>query len=267
MDSTISATKPQLYRFAGRLGWKDFIKRLDLIRYLNYPFVLQHLQVEQGMDVLDVGVSNSIFPVYLASHGCRVVAIDMDEHRLNFQRARLPGLQGRVIRSGTLRFESQDARELPYPDGAFHRITIISTIEHVPDDGDMMVSRELARVLRPGGRIVYTMPYGRTFFPGSPPYSTSTTQRIYDDPAITTRLVQSSALRELGRFYIVDRWFDFEFALWRRIPYQIHNLTGWTGLGMLCAKLFFKAYQPAHDGRNSRGAGLVLEKPTGLVDR
>jgi SAM-dependent methyltransferase len=204
--------------------------------------------------------------VYLAAHGCRVVAIDMDEHRLNFQRARLSGLQRRVIRSGTLRFELQDARELPYPDGAFHRITIISTIEHVPDDGDMMVSRELARVLKPGGRIVYTMPYGRTFFPGSPPYSTSTTQRIYDNQAITSRLVKPSALRELGRFYIVDRWFDFEFAVWRRIPYQIHNLTGWTGLGMLCAKLFFRAYQPAHGGRNSRGAGVVLEKPAGLVD-
>jgi ubiquinone/menaquinone biosynthesis C-methylase UbiE len=136
-----------------------------------------------------------------------------------------------VIRSGSLEFALQDARSLPYTDNTFQRITVISTIEHVPENGDIAVARELGRVLALGGRIVYTMPYGQHFFAGQAPYSTSTTQRIYDNNALTERLVAPSGLKEIARFYLVDRWFDFEYAVWRRVPNQLHNLTGWTGLG------------------------------------
>jgi cyclopropane fatty-acyl-phospholipid synthase-like methyltransferase len=73
---TLSATMFDIYWFTGRLGWKDFIKRQDMYRYLEYPPALKHLQAKSGMKLLDIGSANSMLPVYLAAHGCHVLAID-----------------------------------------------------------------------------------------------------------------------------------------------------------------------------------------------
>src|SRR5919197_1073704 len=74
-------------------------------------------------------------------------------------------------------YATADLRELPFADGSFQTVTCISTLEHVgmdnsdygsteppSDDPDREVSRaleELNRVVRPGGRLLVTVPYGR----------------------------------------------------------------------------------------------------------
>jgi demethylmenaquinone methyltransferase/2-methoxy-6-polyprenyl-1,4-benzoquinol methylase len=51
-----------------------------------------------------------------------------------------------------VRFEWADALELPYPNGAFDAVTVGFGARNLADlDGGL---RELARVLRPGGRLV-----------------------------------------------------------------------------------------------------------------
>jgi SAM-dependent methyltransferase len=49
-----------------------------------------------------------------------------------------------------------DATRLPFADGAFDRIIASEVVEHIPDDAAALT--ELARVLRPGGRIAVTVP-------------------------------------------------------------------------------------------------------------
>jgi SAM-dependent methyltransferase len=46
--------------------------------------------------------------------------------------------------------------EIPYPDGFFDLVTCLDVIEHTPDDVRSL--RELLRVVRPGGRLVATVP-------------------------------------------------------------------------------------------------------------
>ena len=45
-----------------------------------------------------------------------------------------------------------DARRLPYPDGAFDAAYLVTVLGEIPDQEAAL--RELARVLRPGGRLV-----------------------------------------------------------------------------------------------------------------
>ena len=52
-----------------------------------------------------------------------------------------------------------DGRRLPFPDESFDHAYSISVLEHIGGDGDADALNELARVVRPGGRIVVTLPY------------------------------------------------------------------------------------------------------------
>ena len=49
-----------------------------------------------------------------------------------------------------------DGRRLPYADGAFATVFSNSVLEHIPDVGPVV--REVGRVLRDGGRFIFTVP-------------------------------------------------------------------------------------------------------------
>jgi len=50
----------------------------------------------------------------------------------------------------------EDVQRLTYADASFDLVTHTEVLEHVPDDARAL--RELLRVLRPGGRMVFTVP-------------------------------------------------------------------------------------------------------------
>lgn len=51
-----------------------------------------------------------------------------------------------------------DITAIPEPDGAFDAVLRTEVIEHVPDPIDAL--RELSRLLRPGGRLILSAPFG-----------------------------------------------------------------------------------------------------------
>lgn len=52
-----------------------------------------------------------------------------------------------------------DALGLPFPDASFDVVIVSEVMEHIPDDEGVLA--EMARVLKPGGRIAVTVPrYG-----------------------------------------------------------------------------------------------------------
>lgn len=263
-DNDCASTPPfqigwSLYRLAGRLGWKDWLRRLDIYRYMEYAGALQRLRLTLGASVLDAGSANSVLPIFLAANRYKVLAIDVDDGRLAEQTRRLPHLEDKLFPAGGLRFEHQDVRALTFTDNSFDAVTAISMIEHIPDEGDMEAVRELGRVVKPGGRLVITVPYGSTYYPGRPPQSTAATQRIYDESALSRRLLETASLVEETRWYIINRGFDFERKIWRRIPISFHHVTGWTALGLVCAQLFFRN-SSTMDGPSASAIGLSLVK-------
>jgi demethylmenaquinone methyltransferase/2-methoxy-6-polyprenyl-1,4-benzoquinol methylase len=99
--------------------------------------------------VLDVATGTGMVAQALVRrYGCTVVGLDQSPDMLAAARARLardPALAARV----TLR-EGQ-AEQLPFGDGAFDHLTFTYLLRYVDDPAATL--RELARVVRPGGRI------------------------------------------------------------------------------------------------------------------
>jgi demethylmenaquinone methyltransferase / 2-methoxy-6-polyprenyl-1,4-benzoquinol methylase len=99
--------------------------------------------------VLDVATGTGMVAAELIQRsGCRVVGLDQSDDMLAAARARLardPTLAQR------LELVNGQAEHLPFADGEFDALTFTYLLRYVDDRAATM--RELARVVRPGGRI------------------------------------------------------------------------------------------------------------------
>lgn len=66
-------------------------------------------------------------------------------------------------RKSRLAFESSDACLLCHPANCFDAVYSISVIEHIPNEGDRIAVKELMRVVKPGGLLLFTVPFGPVF--------------------------------------------------------------------------------------------------------
>jgi demethylmenaquinone methyltransferase/2-methoxy-6-polyprenyl-1,4-benzoquinol methylase len=101
-----------------------------------------------GMRILDVATGTGMVAFALAQRGATVVGLDQSEAMLGGARARLartPALAERLT------FISGEAEALPFADGEFDALSFTYLLRYVDDRAATM--RELARVLKPGGRI------------------------------------------------------------------------------------------------------------------
>lgn len=108
-------------------------------------------QVGPGDRVLDVATGTGDLAIELArrvSPGGEVVGSDFSEVML--ARARAKGALGAEV--ANLSFEWGDALQLPYEDNSFDAATVGFAARNFSDLGQGL--REMARVVRPGGRVV-----------------------------------------------------------------------------------------------------------------
>jgi demethylmenaquinone methyltransferase/2-methoxy-6-polyprenyl-1,4-benzoquinol methylase len=103
---------------------------------------------EPGMRILDVATGTGMVAFALAARGAEVVGLDQSEAMLAGARARLqrtPELADR------LSFMLGEAETLPFAAGGFDALSFTYLLRYVDDPAATM--RELARVVKPGGRI------------------------------------------------------------------------------------------------------------------
>ena len=104
------------------------------------------LALDPGHRILDVATGGGHTAAALAGRCGRVVASDLTRSMLREAR----GLAAER-RAGNVLFTAADAEALPFRDATFDRVTCRIAPHHFPDLRTAMA--EMARVIRPGGRI------------------------------------------------------------------------------------------------------------------
>ena len=95
-------------------------------------------------DVLEIGTGSGYGIEVVAPRARRFVTVD--KHVPAPKLLQLPNVE----------FRQAEVPPLDFPDGSFDCVISFQVIEHIRRDGDFV--REIARVLRPGGRFIVTTP-------------------------------------------------------------------------------------------------------------
>lgn len=120
-----------------------------------HPFITRRrlralLEPQPGERILEVGPGTGYYSLDIAASlapGGRLDILDLQQEMLDhtMERARRRGLH-------TITATQGDARRLPFPDASFDAAYLVAVLGEIPDQPAAL--GELARVLRPGGRLV-----------------------------------------------------------------------------------------------------------------
>jgi len=162
-------------------------------RVVETPFVFRNLTVPPGTSILDFGCSGSTVCLSLASLGYRVVGVDLRPFPLTHS---------------NLRFFQGEFEECGFPEAEFDAVVAVSAVEHcglgaygesARERGDRRVVDEIFRVLKPGGRLLLTVPVGRA--------GETSWYRVYDRAGLRTLLSRFDVLK--CEYYVAvgrQRW-------------------------------------------------------------
>ena len=105
----------------------------------------------EGRRVVDFGCGSGANTVLLSNRGAHVWAVDISKDLIRLGQRRL-AVNGRA---GGAQFIVGSAHDLPFPDDSIDVVFGIAILHHL----DLkLVSKEVHRVLRPGGRAVFQEP-------------------------------------------------------------------------------------------------------------
>jgi len=129
-----------VWNYHGVLGW---------ISRSRFELVMKLLPADRVERLLEIGYGSGVFMGQLSRHCRELHGIDIHPHAETVQ-ANLHGLgiEARTIQGS--------AERMPYPDAHFDCIVAVSALEFVDDIES--AAREIRRVLKPDGRLVFVTP-------------------------------------------------------------------------------------------------------------
>ncbi|MFA5085279.1 MAG: class I SAM-dependent methyltransferase [Candidatus Omnitrophota bacterium] len=182
MEDGLFINNPVFLKYKRRFDWrslkrKSFIKKALLNeRIIEIPFTIDALAgMPKTGKVLDLGCMESVLPLFLAGLGFQVTGFDFRQYPYRVPNFKF--IQGNIL-------------DLPFEKDSFDAVTCVSTIEHIgigfysdPKDDlspDIKGMIGIKRVLKPGGILVLTVPFGKNFI--------NDQQRVYDQRGLDKML-------------------------------------------------------------------------------
>jgi SAM-dependent methyltransferase len=182
-----------------RLDIDDLLAGVISERLVEYPFLARNLiSPDTKARILDIGSANSPLTKAISKFGNKkwqVIGIDIATASEKFD---------------SLSLTRMDARLLGFRDEVFDQIICISTIEHIgiPSDyynirqsdklGDMRAISEIYRVLKKGGAVIATLPYGNKI--------KKQDHRIYSKSSLDNLTLGFSVIRKEFYRYDDGKW-------------------------------------------------------------
>ena len=202
---------------------------MDYLRTREIPILLELCQAHSPgppQAILDLAS-----PQLLACHLARI----LPEARVTYANPFPPEIADQVQRRealqlANLEIHSADARcpDTWLPE-SFDMIVSCSVLEHIEDVetgcGDSLAMQNLARWLRPGGTLAFSVPFSRQGFEESTPapvyasHQPATApscffQRFYDPASLSSRLIEPSGLELVASTYLGEEYYH---------PHDIHQ--------------------------------------------
>ncbi|MEM0449179.1 MAG: class I SAM-dependent methyltransferase [Methanomassiliicoccales archaeon] len=107
--------------------------------------------LEGAAKILDLGCAEGLFTKLASDSGHDVIGVDVDRFSLVKAKSEAPGAE----------FIMTSGEAMPFSDSAFDMVVMLDVLEHVPCEE--MTVKEIDRVLRPGGRLIVSVPNKGTF--------------------------------------------------------------------------------------------------------
>lgn len=187
---------------------KEALKRIiipmDIARYFEIPYTHKYLNPQLNEKIFDLS-SPKLISLYISENNkANMIATDVWTKEIQNWKT----LAGDAIFNSSFKKNLQlkvvDGRKIPYKSKSFDKVFTISVIEHIENHGDSEAIKELARILKPGGVLVLTTPYGKKYeenwvnrdaygsrYKGGKPVFLS---RIYNKKTLDNRLIKASGL-------------------------------------------------------------------------
>jgi ubiquinone/menaquinone biosynthesis C-methylase UbiE len=126
-------------------------------RQRDYAFVTQKGLVlkmfgKDGGKVLDIGCGPGVMAADLLKRGCTVWGIDASEKMIDLAKAKMEKAED----SSGARFSVGDIENLEFPDAHFDAVICMGVLEYLLTD--LKAIEEMARVVKPGGTVIITVP-------------------------------------------------------------------------------------------------------------
>lgn len=131
--------------WAGRFFMAGTLNRVN--RRVN-AMALERLALSPDDRFLDVGFGGGLLLQAAIDRQVRVDGIEISQPMLERARRRFRA----AIAAGRLALHDASVSDMPFPDGTFTKVVTINTMHFWPEPAAGL--REIARVLRPGGRFV-----------------------------------------------------------------------------------------------------------------
>lgn len=209
----------RLYELTGRLMQQRYGATSDF-NHCSSPSissaVLKMAQEIAPCKVVDVGMGGYPFvDIELIKRGFSVTGIEYSQS--------LTVLAREVSRHQGCEFQClvADGMRLPFHDGSFEACFCSETVEHVPDD--TAVIREIHRILKPGGTLLFTVPCIVGLL--------GLTKRVMNYARKRSMILHPTHLREytyfsakrlVSEYFSIQRWYHVPFVTepFRKMPYE-----------------------------------------------